>query len=366
MTKVYALALGAALLLSSSGSYSGSPELGRGGFTWQAGPDVAAPQFNFVDSDPALMRDRQGRFWGVYSDGGSRWHTLTGSSMDTLVEHSVFDTHAFFPRPNGDDHYWIIGAWIDPATQTWYATVHVEFRYGAWGKSNGFHHYRRIALAVSADQGKTWKLKGDILTPPYPTSDDIRAYPGRVFYFGDGDQKLFVDARHGFFYVFYMSAWVDKTTGDRISQFIYAARAPIARRMAPGSWVKWQGGQWREPGLGGRESALTNADSFTVFWDTYLGEYLAIVNNGEGHFYACPDLATEHWADQGRIAAANGNGADGLLWYNWPVDGANLTGRFRVGQTFRLYSADNDFQNVGAKYKTITLRRLPNAPHRKR
>ena len=328
-----------------------------GEFGWQVGPEAAAPALNTIDGDPSLIRGGHGRFWFVYSDGSCRWHVLSGTTMDDLAEQSVFDTRISFAKPHGDDRYWIIGTWRDPASQRWYATVHVEFHYGAWGHNNGFNHYRRIALAVSQDHGRTWHLQGDIITPPYPTSDDARAYPGSLFYFGDGDQKLYIDTVHGFFYVFYMSAWVNKATGERGPQSILAARAPLARKMAAGSWTKWYAQKWSRPGLGGRESPIAAADSFTVFWDTYLSRCLALVNNGESHLYACPDLGTEQWTDQGQLSAAGSPG--GFLWYNWPVDGANLSGRMTVGRTFRLYSAQNHYQGVGTKYALVTLSRLP-------
>lgn len=321
---------------------------------WSLGPDVPAHQLDNVDGDPSFIHDH-GLLWLVYSDGSCRWHTLSGKNVDSLTEQSVFDTHAAFPRPYGDDRYWVIGAWADPKTGLWYATVHVEFRYGAWGHGNAFNHYRRIALAVSPDRGHTWHLQGDILTPPLPTQDDAHAYPGRAFSTGDGDQKLFVDTAHGFFYVFSMSAWVDKVTGERTHQQIHAARAPIAGRMAASTWVKWYDGRWGQPGLGGHETAIASADSFTVFWDGCAGRYLAIVNDGEGRIYSCPDLTSERWTDQGRLSASGG--PNGVLWYNWPVDAADLAGRWSVGCSFRLYSADNDYRGVGTKYMLVTLRR---------
>jgi hypothetical protein len=39
-----------------------------------------------------------------------------------------------------------------------------------------------------------------------------------------------------------------------------------------------------------------------------------------------------------------------LEWYNWPVDSVNLRDRRITGASFRLYTADSDYQERGSQY----------------
>jgi hypothetical protein len=96
---------------------------------------------------------------------------------------------------------------------------------------------------------------------------------------GCGDQKLFVDERQGWFYLWYMHAWTHKQTGQRY-QSMRVARCRLADRMAPGKWAKWYRGAWKEPGLGSHDSDMfINAGNTTVSYNTYrrIGECIRIL-----------------------------------------------------------------------------------------
>jgi len=237
---------------------------------WTVGGMTAVGSVDQTDSGPSILLDSNGTFWLVRSDGVNIWHAYSGSDIDRIAETYAFNTVGQFPQPNGDDRYWIQGAWIDPATGAWYGIVHIEFDYGMWPNGAPNAHFRRLDLATSVNQGKTWHLVGDIITPYYPTQATNVAYPGSTYYYGDGDAKLFIDSATGYFYLYYMSAWFDKVT-ESGTEYIYVARAPISGPMAPGTWTKWYQGAFSQPGLGGQEDALTNGDSFLVWWNAHLG-----------------------------------------------------------------------------------------------
>ncbi|BDI32060.1 hypothetical protein CCAX7_41110 [Capsulimonas corticalis] len=337
-------------------------------FSWSLSADQSASQFNNTDAPPATGLDSQGNFWYVYSDcsGHPHWHTCKGTSMDNLVEQYSFDTSAF-ARPNGDDEYWISSMWIDPDTQTWWAVAHVEFDYDKWGYNTGWKdHFRRIVLTSSTNHGQTWTLGGDIITPNPAAVISATTYPNDTFYFGDGDLHLYIDSAHGYFYLYYMTKWLVKSTAAQSgNENIMVARAPISGKMAAGTWTKWSGGSWSQPGLGGAESAVTVGDTFAVTWNPYLGQYLAIDNLAPGCFYTCPDLSAQVWTQDwwgGAQIFAQTSGANAISWYNWTADCASTLSSMTTSNCFRLYSAQNDYNSVATKYMWVTLANTTYAP----
>lgn len=321
---------------------------------WSVGNAVSAASLNNTDADTSIIRDANGKFWLIQSDPVNAWNVLSGSNIDNLTEQYSFNTVGNFAQPNGDDAYWVVGAWIDPDTGTWYGVVHVEFDYGKWPGGSGSDHFRRISLATSTNNGQTWALGADIITPYYPSIISTTQYPGSTFYFGDGDPKLYVDSANGYFYLYYMSAQVDKTTGDREAESIYVARAPITGKMAAGSWSKWYSGSFSQPGIAGQESAITLADSFLVSWSTYLGQYIG-VRGEDGELFVSGTLSNNAWSDIGNLGIP-------LEWYNWPIDSENLQSRRYLGQSFRLYSADTDYEGIGTQYWPISFTTGAGAP----
>jgi len=94
-----------------------------------------------------------------------------------------------------------------------------------------------MALATSADYGTSWTHYGQIVTSPSP------AVEGR--YSGEGNCTVI---RRGEYYYAYC---LDIDRGYRT----FVARAPISNPY-PGSWRKYYGGSWNEPGLGGAATDL--------------------------------------------------------------------------------------------------------------
>lgn len=321
-----------------------APGAGRAA-SWTAGPDVPAPLFNNEDADAGVVQD--GTTLRVQTSLWPHWRRFAGPDLDHLHVLPEALRDASFNQPNGDDAYWTQGMWKD-ASGKYCAVIHIEYHYHV--PRRAFLWRRRIGLATSSDQGAHWHYEGDILTTNPARTGSPRA--GLVD-FGCGDTYLFVDRPHGFFYLYYMTAWVDGRSGERSAQAMSVARSPVSARMAPGSWVKWSGGQWNEPGLGGAEAPVfEGADSAVVHYNTYLKAYLALGRNSDGTAWitTCPSLESEEWQPRYRQFPQR------LYWYNWPIDPLTRD-RYEIGQSFRVYSSQANVDGVGSKYFDLTLRR---------
>ncbi|MER5942042.1 RICIN domain-containing protein [Streptomyces sp. NPDC001928] len=278
------------------------------------------------------------------------------------------------------------GVWVDPDTGDWYGLVHNEFTPQPFG--DGIH-YDGIDYAVSKDQGRTWSIKGHAITSPYSTKrGDNQQFPHQTYYYGDGDQRLFVDTASGYFYVYYGSRVVEKGGTWKAFQ-AHVARAPISAKMAPASWRKWHNGSWSQPGVGGLESNMepvtsSNPTGYTpvdrdydpanpgtvaeqieagelpptsplfvmnIAYDAHLGLYIGtpevVKQPGPQQYYVTDNLATQKWhlaGDSGSYTSSS--------WYRWFLDGANKTNSTIVGKTFRSYCAiscttsDGEYANV--------------------
>ncbi|MEU7413613.1 RICIN domain-containing protein [Streptomyces sp. NPDC042638] len=283
------------------------------------------------------------------------------------------------------------GVWIDPDTGDWYGLVHNEFTPQPFG--DGLH-YDAIDYAVSTDRGRTWTIKDHVITSPYSTKrGDTTAFPHQTYSYGDGDQRLFVDTASGYFYVYYGSRIIDKSGGWKAFHE-HVARAPIAAKMAPGSWRKWYDGAWTQHGTGGRESGIVPVDAshptgytpvaaeydpantgtaaeqiaagkmpptsplfvLNIAYDAYLGRYIgtpqAVDQSGDApqYLYATDDLATQKWeliGDTGDYTTAS--------WYRWFLDGASRTGSAVVGKSFRAYCSFGCSHGSSGEYADLTV-----------
>ncbi|MFE0459451.1 RICIN domain-containing protein [Kitasatospora sp. NPDC058965] len=383
--------------------------------------------FAYPDDTPANgYTDKDGTFYfqealaGYGANDSRHWSFFSGSDFDTATFNSTL-SHAVNPanpQDRNDDTTWrcnnsptglqasyapagssssqknfcdLSSVWVDPDTGSWYGLVHNEFTSQPFG--DGIH-YDAIDYAVSTDQGRTWTIKDHALTSPYSTTrGDTTAFPQQTYYYGDGDQRLFVDTASGYFYVFYGSRIVDK--GGSWGDFLeHVARAPISAKMAPGSWQKWYDGSWSQPGQGGLESDMMPADSanptgylppakeynpanpgtvsqqvaagtlaptsplfvMNVSYDAYLGLYIgtpqAVDQSGNApqQIYATKDLTTQKWTllgDTGSYHTAS--------WYRWLVDGVNKTDSTIVGRTFRTYCAGACSNGSDGEYVDTTI-----------
>jgi hypothetical protein len=379
-----------------------------------------------ADDTPAGMYiDKDGSFWyqqahALYqATQGRKWSFYTGTDMDstslssvssyvnpansndqngdttwrcenspTGVESSFAVGSATYARKNYCD---LAGVWVDPDTGDWYGLVHNEFTPQPF--ADGLH-YDSIDLTVSADQGRTWDIREHIITSPYSTvRGDTAAFPQQTYYYGDGDPRLLVDAASGYFYVFYGSRVVDKG-GSWKAFHEHVARAPIGGKMAKGSWQKWYGGAWSQPGVGGKESNMvpvdgTNTTGYTptsaeynpastgttaqqvaagtmpatsplfvmdVTYNAYLGLYIgepqAVDQSGNApqQFYATDNLATQKWKLVGDTGAYTN-----ASWYRWFVDSGSRTSSQIVGKNFRSYCSFGCSGGTSGEYVNVAI-----------
>ncbi|MBU3867528.1 RICIN domain-containing protein [Streptomyces sp. 4503] len=376
------------------------------------------PAGTYIDKDGTFYYQQSHALYGA--NDSRAWTFYTGSNFDTATRSGAI-SDAVNPA-NGNDknndttwrcnnsptglkatyppagsHYSqrnfcdLAGVWVDPDTGHWYGLVHNEFTPQPFG--DGIH-YDAIDYAVSTDQGKTWTIKDHVITSPYRTErGDDAAFPHQTYHYGDGDQRLFVDTASGYFYVYYGSRIVEKG-GSWKAFHGHVARAPISGKMAPGSWQKWYGGSWAEPGVGGKESNMVPIDSATdtgytptsgeydpantgtvseqvaagkmpptsplfvmdITYNAYLGLYIgqpqAVDQSGKApqQFYATDDLSSQKW----RLIGDTG-GYTNASWYRWFLDSANKTSSAIVGKSFRSYCSFGCSGDSASEYINVTI-----------
>ena len=369
----------------------------------QVGHATDTPANPYVDKDGTFYFQQSVADYGATA--ARNWTFYSGTNLDTATRSSISD--AVNPSNSSDsnaDTTWrcnnsptgltatnapsgssysqrnycdLTGTWVDPDTGNWYGLVHNEFTPQPFGDGV---HFDALDYAESTNQGKTWTIKDQIITSPYSTArGDTTAFPNQTFYYGDGDPRLVVDTESGYFYVFYGSRVINKGGGWAAAGFgEHVARAPIAQKMAKGSWEKYYNGGWQQAGIGGSESNINSVSTATpngyypssldykpgttgtvsqqvsagqlpqngsdlfvmnVSYDAYLGEYIGTPQTDLGDgvqrplaFYATTDLATEQWTYIGSTANYTQQS-----WYRWMLDSANATSASTMGKTFRSY-----------------------------
>jgi len=141
------------------------------------------------------------------------------------------------------------GRWLTtlmPGRAGLYGLIHNERRCSAQrGETD-----KSMSIAVSVDRGLTWNILGSII------ASDEGYVPNRPI--GEGDCTA-VDGHDGYWYAYCQRLRDWKTI---------VARAP-ADDPAPGKWLKWSGGGWDEPGVGGAAAALNGSPgTSSAYWTT--------------------------------------------------------------------------------------------------
>lgn len=384
--------------------------------TWTKPDDT--PAASYIDKDGTYYFQQAHALYGATQE--RRWSFYTGADMDTATLSSAL-TDSVNPANANDsnrDTTWrcnnsptglvssyspgstsysqrnfcdLAGVWIDPDSGDWYGLVHNEFSPQPYGDGV---HFDGIDLAVSSDQGKTWSISDRIITSPFGTTrGSTTDFPQQTYHYGDGDPRLVVDAASGYFYVFYGSRIVNKN-GGWAAFHAHVARAPIADKMAPGSWQKWYGGQWSQPGVGGKESNMVpvstaNTNGFTptsaeyspstpgtvaqqvaagttpptsplfvmdVAWNAYLGLWIgepqAVDQSGNApqQIYATDDLASQKWTLLGDTGAYHT-----ASWYRWFLDPVSKTSSAIVGRDFRMYCSFGCSGGRSGEYVNVSI-----------
>ncbi|MCX6592315.1 MAG: hypothetical protein NTZ56_12400 [Acidobacteria bacterium] len=237
----------------------------------QLRPAPLARFSNPPDSNsPAFWRDGQ---FHLFTSGG---FPLRAQGPDQFAQSAPVAVEV-----STRDHYplWFEAIYAD-SDGTLYAWYHHEPR-GVCPEST--LTAPQIGAAVSTDGGLNFVDLGIVLTAGDPPDCSS---PNGYFAGGHGDFSVIVDRPQEYFYFLFSNY-----AGDQARQGVAMARMPFADRAHPvGRVNKYFDGQWTEPGLGGRLTAILPArtswqsretDAFwgpSVHWNTHLESYVILLN----------------------------------------------------------------------------------------
>jgi len=218
-----------------------------------------------------------GRLVVFTSNGATPKVSYAGATGDEWETHEIRFTNL------QDKTVWFEGAWVDPsgAILAWY---HHE----PWGMyEDSLLTAPSIGAAISDDGGRTFTDLGFILTSGDPLDDDAQ---NGYFTGGHGDFSVILDREAKFFYFLFTNYG-----GPPRRQGVVMARLAYEDRFEPAGKVrKYFDGEWEEPGLGGKVSAVLPAgrswrsrepDSFwgpSVHWNTHLRRHVVLLNRTSG------------------------------------------------------------------------------------
>ncbi len=166
----------------------------------------------------------------------------------------------------GPGSYDSCGQWlnhVEPAADQLLGFIHDETAC----KYEAGQTHKSMSLAVSRDEGLTWKGLGQIITgTDAPT-------PGRNT--GEGDCTA-VNGQDGYYYAY---CFRPSDSG------LIVARAPV-QDPGPSHWQKFFNEKWDEPGLGGKATRLMNGSGASVARWTTTGDFVLTgwVGGGLGLF----------------------------------------------------------------------------------
>jgi hypothetical protein len=228
--------------------------------------------------------------------------------------------------PKGYLAWFLGGMWYDSAEKRLYAPMHVEALGVNRESPVAPWPSRKVILATSTDQGRTWRDEGDIITPEtYFSISDTYKFSGSDYSNGLADFGFYADERAGYFYIFPTEAWIPKGTGD-CRWASRAARCAMADKMAPGKWRMFHEGNWDEPALGGK-SSIVAPNIWGVSYSAYLKKYICMFPSSGGtnvpehydgiYLGCCSDLSKQDWtwircpeAQFGFVNVMNAEGTD--------------------------------------------------------
>jgi hypothetical protein len=290
----------------------------------------------------------------VLSDGPARWlmfwaefetYRTTGSSSfpedQTLLEPStpVMGGRKLEGWDNG-------GAWLVSvfrlSAESLVGFVHAEDH---WSPRNpeGMA-WKSAAVSYSEDDGLTWSPAQQILTT-------WKSRPDQPEWGGAGDMGIVWDSANARYVMLYQE---QDATGE--------ARLHLAISTdpngAPGTWFKWNGKDYTEPGLGGRGKPLPEfigheGANPSVHWNNYLNLWVMVYGGWDGAAYisASPNLL-DWQAPQVLVRSTQ----QGRAWYPTILSDQ---GDLSAGQSARLYYADIAPDYVARQFlgRSITFER---------
>ena len=294
-----------------------------------------------------------------------------GADQFSLGNQSLVQFGAGQPFPA-----WIEATWIDD-DGTLLAWYHHEPPYVCPGSDLTAP---KIGALISHDNGHTFQDLGFVLESGDPV--DCNAQNG-YFAGGNGDFTVMLDQTRSYFYFLYSNYG-----GDVSTEGIAVARMDFNDRFNPSGAVwKYYGGDFTEPGLGGRATPIfpanvgwssANADAFwgpSVHWNTALNQYVMLLNHSccspgwpqEGIYLSLnPDLGNPAgWSAPVKILDAD-------FWYPQVIgEGPGETDKL-AGAASRLYIGgyswaemvigDDPIASPDSEHRKVAPQRRPMPP----
>lgn len=168
--------------------------------------------------------------------------------------------------------------------------------------------YASMALAVSTDDGRTFKKLGQIVTgsvPKNPQADASKGGSGQ----GVGDASLCPSADGQYLFMYYMDLSRVHNRGCQACM----ARCKVSDGGQPGTWWKYHDGSFEEKGLGGKDTPVVTMESMkgdaispSVTYVAGLKKYVMVFG---GNVYA--DIQARKATTSGIYCSTSD---DGITW----------------------------------------------------
>jgi len=131
--------------------------------------------------------------------------------------------------------------------------------------------YASVALAVSKDNGMTFTKMGPILTG-VPEDPNWTGYAQ-----GNAEGSVTTDPSGKWLYFYYTDhSRADPASGQNRSVITCLARSRVDDGGRPGTWKKYFDGEFSEPGLGGKDSEVTNCWAANVTYVPEMRKYIMV------------------------------------------------------------------------------------------
>jgi len=241
------------------------------------------------------------------------------------------------------------------------AVFHAEKPTGGQTEFGAPRFYATIGLAISEDNGNSFRKIGPIISglPENPS------WKGAAQ--GNGDPTLCIDHTGEWLYCFYTEhSRRNPATGEKRSVITCMARSRVSDRGMPGTWHKLYKGAFSEPGLGGKDTEVANVWAPHVQYVKGLKKYVMVGNRGgirlfhsdDGiqwsrptDLYRVADLPYGEfaWHPSFFIERERGDKANGILFYGYSPDGK--VPPYMYGRTMAITTSGDGVDDDGEGLK---------------